>query len=121
MIGKKLDALLKAKGMKPGTLARLSGVSKNTIYSIINRNNKKVDFSIMESISDVLEVPVEYFYDKIISPPEDTGTEKEPATQMSDELMEISDIFTSLSPDNRSKLLELSRLYLNAQNSNEET
>lgn len=45
------------------------------------------------------------------------GNEK-PATQEDDGLSEMTAIFTSLSPDNRSKLLELSRLYLNAQHNN---
>jgi len=42
---------------------------------------------------------------------------KKSATQQDDGLSEIAKIFTELSPDNRSKLLELSRLYLNAQRS----
>ena len=36
-----------------------------------------------------------------------------------DGLGEIAKVFTSLTPDNRAKLLELSRLYLAAQGSNE--
>ena len=34
-IGTRLDALIRAKGTRPGTLAREAGVSKNTVYSII--------------------------------------------------------------------------------------
>ncbi len=45
---------------------------------------------------------------------------EESATLMDDGLSEITKTFTLLSPDNRSKLLELSRLYLSAQSSNEE-
>lgn len=43
------------------------------------------------------------------------GTEEKTATPEDDGLGEIGAIFTALTPDNRSKLLELSRLYLNAQ------
>ena len=64
MLGDKLTDLLEIKKMKPGTLARLTGVSKSTIYGIIRRNNKSVDFSIMEKIADALGVPIEYFFDR---------------------------------------------------------
>lgn len=64
MIGEKLSELLEAKKIKPGTLASMTGIPKSTIYSIIKRNNKNVDFSVMEKISDALSVPVEYFYDR---------------------------------------------------------
>ncbi len=36
------------------------------------------------------------------------------------ELDELNEVFTALSPDNRAKLLELSRLYLSAQNNTKE-
>lgn len=65
MIGDKLEELLRIKKIKAGTLASLTGIPKSTIYSIIKRNNKNVDFSVMEKISDVLDVPVEYFYDRL--------------------------------------------------------
>lgn len=70
MIGEKLQALLEVRKIKPGTLATMTGISKSTIYSIIKRNNKNVDFSVMEKISDALGVPVEYFYDRAEKSPE---------------------------------------------------
>ncbi|MEE0095599.1 MAG: transcriptional regulator [Oscillospiraceae bacterium] len=45
--------------------------------------------------------------------------ESEPTSIVGDELTEISQIFMSLTPDNRAKLLELSRLYLAAQRNSE--
>ncbi len=63
MIGTKLEALLKAKEIRPGTLATMTGINKSTIYSIIKRNNKNVDYSTMEKIADALNVPVEFFHD----------------------------------------------------------
>lgn len=47
------------------------------------------------------------------------GIEK-PATNYDDGFSEMQQIFKRLSPDNRSKLLELSRLFLNDQSSNAE-
>lgn len=78
MIGDKLSELLKVKKIKPGTLATLTGIPKSTIYSIIKRNNKNVDFSVMEKISDVLGVPVEYFYER---PQSSHENEKNPAPE----------------------------------------
>ncbi len=43
-----------------------------------------------------------------------------PATSKDDGATEIAEIFMALSPENRAKLLELSRLYLNGQRNNEE-
>lgn len=62
-IGTALDMLLKAKKKKPGTLATETGINKNTIYGILKRDNKKVDLSILERISDNLGVPIDYFFD----------------------------------------------------------
>lgn len=45
---------------------------------------------------------------------------EETATQQDDGFSEMATLFKALSPDNRSKLLELSRLYLSAQNNNGE-
>jgi transcriptional regulator with XRE-family HTH domain len=49
-----------------------------------------------------------------------TGNDK-PATISDDGLSEIISIFSRLNSDNRSKLLELSHLYLTSQSSNSET
>lgn len=78
MIGEKLQELLELKNIKAGTLATKTGIPKSTIYSIIKRNNKNVDFSVMEKISDALDVPVEYFYDRQETSPEN---EKKPVSE----------------------------------------
>ena len=59
--GKKLEAALQMKNMKPGTLATKTGISKNTIYSIIQRDSTKVDLSVIRVISDVLDIDIGYF------------------------------------------------------------
>lgn len=115
MIGKKLESLLEQKDMKPGTLARLADVPKSTIYSIINRNNKSVDFSVMERICDVLEVPVEYFHDKPVSSILRNESNKDPALISWKDLEELRDVFHRLSPGNRSLLLKIAHIFLTAQ------
>ncbi len=61
-IGSILAKLLEEKGMTAADLARLADVKVTTIYSIIKRDNTKVDLDILIRISNVLQVPVEYFH-----------------------------------------------------------
>ena len=51
-IGNKLDTLLKERNMSASELARKVDVAPTTIYSIIQRNNKKVDIDVLLNISD---------------------------------------------------------------------
>lgn len=63
-IGTILQELLQEKNIKPAELSRVINVPASTIYSIIKRDNMKVDIDILIKISDALGVPAEYFYDK---------------------------------------------------------
>ncbi len=101
MIGEKLQALLEVRKIKPGTLATMTGISKSTIYSIIKRNNKNVDFSVMEKISDALGVPVEYFYDRAEKSPENA---KKPASEEDGLDEELLRNLMSLTPDEIAKV-----------------
>ena len=62
-IGNKLDELLKKQNMTVTELARRVGVAPTTIYSIIQRNNKKVDIDVLLNIADILGVDIDYFRD----------------------------------------------------------
>ena len=95
-VGSKLDALLQAKGKKAGTLARETGLSKNTIYSILRRDNDKVDLSILEKISANLGVSIDYFFCGS-SPFVDKKTPLTPKTGKGDvlETNEVIDAFVS--------------------------
>ena len=55
--------LLKSKNKRPGTLATETGISKNTIYGILKRDNKKVDLAILDKIASNLGVPIDFFFD----------------------------------------------------------
>lgn len=101
MIGEKLQELLELRNIKPGTLASKTGIPKSTIYSIIKRNNKNVNFSVIEKIADVLDVPVEFFYDHHENLPE---SEKKPASEeygLDDELLRN---LMSLTPEEVAKV-----------------
>lgn len=62
-IGNKLDSLLSERGITVTELARKVGVAPTTIYSIIQRNNKKVDIDVLIKIAKTLGVNTEYFGD----------------------------------------------------------
>lgn len=62
-IGNKLDSLLSERGMTVTELARRIDVAPTTIYSIIQRNNKKVDIDVLIKIAKTLGVNTEYFGD----------------------------------------------------------
>ena len=102
MFGEKLKELLALRNMRQSELARRTGVPKTTINSIITRNNKNVDFSLMEKIADVLDVPIEYFHDK-----ESKAEKKEPivSDEPSEKENRFASAFTALTPENRRILL----------------
>lgn len=112
MLGEKIKELLDKRGMRQSDLARITGISKTTINSIIMRNNKSVDFSAMEKIADALGVPIEYFLGS-----GNADTKKEPID--TDELPEkerrYAELFTALSPANRHTLLVIAEALLRDQ------
>lgn len=64
MIGTTLKKLLNERGMTVSELARRSGTNPQTLYSIIKRDNMKIDFDLLLRICGELNVPVETFYDR---------------------------------------------------------
>lgn len=64
MIGTTLKNLLDERGVSVPELARRTGASTQTLYSIIKRDNMKIDFDLLLRICGALEVPVGLFYDK---------------------------------------------------------
>ena len=67
MIGKTLQHLLDEKGTNVNELAKIINVSPQTLYSIIKRDNMKIDFEILLKICSALNVEVERFYQEYIS------------------------------------------------------
>ena len=63
-IGKILLELMNEQNTNANELAKTINVSPNTLYSIIRRDNLKVDIDVLIKVSDALGVPAEYFYDK---------------------------------------------------------
>lgn len=63
-IGKKLQTLIEQNNTNVNELAKKVGVAPTTIYSMINRDSKKADISVLLKIADVLGVNAEYFGDE---------------------------------------------------------
>ena len=106
----RLDHALKMRNMKPADLARLTGIGEGAI-SQYRKGAYKATQRNLEKISKVLEVSIPWLMgaDEAEKPPIVTDEGQH----------EVTSIFRQLSPDNRAKLLELSRLYLDAQNKSE--
>lgn len=89
-MGSKIDGLLKEKNMTVMELARRINVSPTTLYSMIQRDNKRVDIDVLFSLAKVLGVDAEYFSDNIPEqPPRTLAAHFEGNEFTEDELDEI--------------------------------
>lgn len=68
MRGSKLAEILKEQGITVSELARRLNVPAQTLYSMVKRDNQKVDFDLMMRICAELKVPVERMCDNIEVP-----------------------------------------------------
>lgn len=115
MLGEKISDLLKLRGMTQTDLSRITGIPKQTINSIIKRDNKGIDFSAMEKIADALEVPIEYFKE---STPNTIKIESTSADGLSKKDMEFLNAISSLTSSNRRILLGIAEVLLREQSAN---
>lgn len=67
MIGKTLQDILDEKNTNVNELSKLINVSNQTLYSIIKRDNMKVDLDVLIKICNALDVNIERFYSDYIS------------------------------------------------------
>lgn len=63
MIGTTMKRLLQERSMNVNELSRKTGIHAQTLYSIIKRDNMKIDFEMLVKICEGLEVPLEAFYE----------------------------------------------------------
>jgi len=68
MRGSKLKEILAQKGITVSELARRVDVPQQTLYSMVKRDNQKVDFDLMVKICTELNVPVESMCEGINMP-----------------------------------------------------
>lgn len=65
-IGKILSDLIDEKKSNVNEIAKLAGVSPQTLYSMIKRDSMKADIEVLIKVSNALGVDVEFFYNKYI-------------------------------------------------------
>ena len=68
MRGSVLKEILAEQGISVSELARRIDIPKQTLYSMVNRNNQKVDFDLMMHICSELNVPVERMCEDVNMP-----------------------------------------------------
>lgn len=124
----KLDYLMLRMHINKSGLSQISGVPYTTIDGFYKKGYENVKLSTIKKIAAALDVSLDYLIDD--SPddlsnferfePGSEETKEAPALDQ-DERSRIQAIFDQLSPANRTKLLELANLYLDAQNKTQET
>ena len=90
-IGKTLSDILDQKNTNPNELSEISGVPPSTIYSIIKRDNSKVDIQVLLKICKALNVKADVFYDEYISEEENQKDSPDKWESLKSELMQLSD------------------------------
>lgn len=63
MIGTTLKRFLQERNLNVNELSRRTGISPQTLYSIIKRDSMKIDFDMLLKLCEGLDVPVEVFYE----------------------------------------------------------
>lgn len=105
-IGAKLSNLINSRNTNVNQLAAATGVSPSTIYSIIKRDNMKVDLDDLQKIADELCVTLDYFANADDIPPEP------PRSVLVNELLEI---FESLPIEGQTRILGYAERLLDEQ------
>ncbi len=109
-IGTKIRNRRKELGLTVDELAERIGKNRATVYRYEN-DEVELSLEVVGTLAVVLGISPAYL----------AGWEQEkPVNNVDDGLATIAEIFTPLSPENRAKLIELGRLFVNDQNSKTE-
>lgn len=107
-IGSRIRDLRIEQGLSVDDLAKKLGKNRATVYRYESDEIDNFPVNVVGPLAEALHTTPAFIMG--------WTEKKEPTTNVDSELAEISKIFTSLNAENRSKLLELSRLYLEHQN-----
>lgn len=107
-VGKRIKNRRLELGLTVEELADRLGKNRATVYRYESDAIENLPITVIEPLAAVLDCTPGYLMGW-----EDINNE--PAVPENNELTEMLDIFSKLTPDNRAKLLELSHLYLDAQ------
>lgn len=103
-------------------LRKQAGISQTELAKMAGYNDRSSIAKIESNLVDLSESKIAVFAHIFgVTPAELMGFSEIPVTDSDDGLKEIVSNFRAMNSDNRTKLLELSRLFLGAQHNNEET
>lgn len=111
-IGQRIRECRIKAGLSVDELALRLGKNRATVYRYESDDIGNLPISIIPPLAKTLGVSPCYLMG--------WADEETPVTVEDDGLKEIESVFSNLSSDNRSKLLELSHLFLNAQHNSGE-
>lgn len=102
-IGKKLAEIIEQKNTNVNELANRTGITPSTIYSIIKRDNTKVDIQVLINLCEALNVKVDVFYQEYLKTPKTPAPEnkwgaieKYLETLSDDEIIELEEFLEFL-------------------------
>lgn len=116
-IAEKILNFAKSQGISQKYICDQLGVG-NTYLLDAKRGKNRITPDRLAKIAEILHTTPEYLRDETDDPAPEQ--KEKTAVEIDSGLKEMNEIFNSLSPENRAKLLELSRLYLDAQSKNGE-
>lgn len=103
-IGSTLQELLTLRGTNVNELAKQINISPQTLYSIIRRDNMKVDIDVLARISECLHVNMEYFYNQSLDKKKSPElTEVSPGNDKNKQ--ELLQIYDELNADGQTNMM----------------
>lgn len=103
-IGRILSDILKEKNTTVTDLARNIDVAPTTIYSIIDRDNMKIDISVLIKICKSLEVDIEVFYKDYL---DNNSLDNNPNHELTEKYNQLNETGQSKLMERLDELLEL--------------
>ena len=124
-IGKTLSKILNEKGSNANELAMKINVAPTTIYSILKRDNTKVDIEVLIKICRALNVKVERFYQEYLTEDElkyceeNTSVNNITTDSLTTNKRRILDLFDMLDEVQQENVIARAELYAEQNNESE--
>lgn len=111
-IGKTLSNILEENNSNPNELSERTGIPPSTIYSIIKRDNMKVDISVLARICKELGVEMNRFYDEYFDEIKNTSFEETDKVLLTQRQNKIINLFSKLTEAQQDNLIGRAELFV---------
>ena len=111
-IVKKLEELINIRNRNVNDVSMAAGVTASTIYSIIKRNNTKVDLDDLQALADELCVTLDYFVSDEVKNKPIPESDAEMDAAIEKEGKELVELINQLSPEKQRALIEFLKAML---------